>query len=180
MNLKKIIPGKNIPNNIYVIIEIPYHSHPIKYEINKKTQVLFVDRLIPTAMLYPCNYGYINQTLSDDGDPLDVLVILPYPLQYKCVIECRPIGILKMLDESGLDNKIIAVPNNNISIEYNNINNISDISEILKKQILHFFQHYKDLEYKKWVKIIGFEDIQSAKQEIQKSIIKYQNYKKQL
>ncbi|WP_343128247.1 inorganic diphosphatase [Buchnera aphidicola (Takecallis taiwana)] len=170
MNLKNVPSGINIPNDIYVIIEIPYHSYPIKYEIDKETQNLFVDRFLPTAMLYPCNYGYINNTLSDDKDPLDVLIPIPYKLQYGCIIQCKPIGVLKMIDESGSDSKIIALPHNNISSEYQHINNINDISNSFKQQIIHFFQHYKDLEKNKWVKIIGFEDTQSAQQEIIKSI----------
>ncbi|CAL4318424.1 Inorganic pyrophosphatase [Buchnera aphidicola (Pterocallis alni)] len=173
MNLKYIPSGKNIPEDIYVIIEIPNNTHSIKYEINKNTQILFVDRLIPTAMIYPCNYGYINNTLSDDGDPLDVLIPISESLQPGCVIQCKPIGILKMIDESGVDNKIIALPHNNICINYNNINDIHNLPTFQKDKIIHFFKHYKDLEKKKWVKIIGFEDVQSAKQEIQKSIYQY-------
>lgn len=173
MNLKHVISGVNIPHDIYVIIEIPYKSYPIKYEIDKKTQNLFVDRFIPTTMLYPCNYGYINKTLSEDGDPLDVLIPIPYKLQYSCVIQCKPIGILKMIDESGSDSKIIALPHDNISLEYQNINDIKDLTNNLKQKILHFFQHYKDLEQNKWVKIIGFENAHSAKKEIIQSIKQY-------
>ncbi|CAL4318425.1 inorganic diphosphatase [Buchnera aphidicola] len=178
MNLKNLLSGKNIPHDIYVVIEIPYHSYPIKYEIDKKTQILFVDRFIPTAMLYPCNYGYINNTLSEDGDPLDVLIPIPYALQYNSVIQCKPIGILKMIDESGLDAKIIAVPHDNICQDYHDFKNITDLTNITKKKIIHFFQHYKDLEKNKWVKIIGFEDVNSAKIEIQKTIQRYNENKK--
>lgn len=173
MNLKYVPSGKNVPEDIYVIIEIPNNTHSIKYEINKNTQILFVDRLIPTAMTYPCNYGYINNTLSDDGDPLDVLIPISEPLQPGCVIQCKPIGMLKMIDESGVDNKIIALPNDNICINYQHINNIQNLPTFKKDRIIHFFKHYKDLEEKKWVKIIGFEDTQSAKKEIQKSIFQY-------
>lgn len=173
MNLKYVPTGKNVPDDIYVIIEIPYQSHPIKYEIDKKTHNLFIDRFIPTAMLYPCNYGYINNTLSEDGDPIDVLVPIPYKLQSGCVIQCKPIGILKMTDESGIDAKIIALPHDNICTYYHNIQDIADFSKDYKKQIIHFFKHYKDLEKKKWVKIIGFENAQSAKLEITTSIQKY-------
>jgi inorganic pyrophosphatase len=120
-------------------------------------------------MFYPCNYGYINQTISLDGDPLDVLVPSYHPIQSNCVIHCRPIGILKMLDESGEDNKILAVPSSNVCLEYENIHNISDISELLKKQIAHFFEHYKKLEKEKWVKIIGWGDCNEAKEEIMTS-----------
>lgn len=166
MNFNKIVAGDNIPNDIYVIIEIPSNSSPIKYEINKESGVLFVDRFISTPMFYPCNYGYINQTLSLDGDPLDVLVPSYYPIQSNCVIHCKPIGILKMRDESGNDDKIIAVPLSKICKEYENINNISDISKLLKNQIAHFFQHYKKLEEEKWVKIIGWGNNEDAKSEI--------------
>lgn len=170
MNLQNIKSGENIPHDIYVIIEIPYQTHSIKYEINKKTQILFVDRFIPTSMFYPCNYGYINKTLSNDGDPLDVLIPIPYKLQHSSVIQCKPIGILKMIDESGEDSKIIAVPHDNISIDYKDIKDIQDLSINVKNKIIHFFQHYKDLEKNKWVKIIGFENAKSAKLEIKKCI----------
>ncbi|CAL4318732.1 inorganic diphosphatase [Buchnera aphidicola] len=166
MILNKIIAGENIPNDIYVIIEIPAYSHPIKYEINKKYNALFVDRFILTPMFYPCNYGYINQTLSLDGDPLDVLVTSPYPIQSNAVIKCKPIGILKMNDESGEDAKIIAVPHEDISKEYEKINNISELPKLLKQQIVHFFTNYKKIEKEKWVKIIGWGDHKEAKLEI--------------
>ncbi|QCI21978.1 inorganic diphosphatase [Buchnera aphidicola] len=166
MNFNKIIAGDNIPHDIYVIIEIPLNSSPIKYEINKESGVLFVDRFISTTMFYPCNYGYINKTLSLDGDPLDVLVPSYYPLQSNCVIQCKPIGILKMRDESGDDDKIIAVPINKICQEYEKINDISDLSKLLKNQIAHFFQNYKKLEKEKWVEIIGWGNCQDAKLEI--------------
>lgn len=164
--MNKIIAGENIPNDIYVIIEIPAYSSPIKYEINKKYNALFVDRFILTPMFYPCNYGYINQTLSLDGDPLDVLVPSPYPIQSNAVIQCKPIGMLKMNDESGEDAKIIAVPHENISEEYNKINDISELPTLLKKQIVHFFTYYKKIEKKKWVNIIGWSDHNEAKLEI--------------
>jgi len=166
MNINKIIAGDNIPNDIYVIIEISSNSFPIKYEMDKKSGMLFVDRFIPTPMFYPCNYGYINQTLSLDGDPLDVLVPSYYPIQSNCVIHCKPIGILKMQDESGDDAKIIAVPKSKICKEYKDINDISDIPKLLKKQISHFFQHYKNLEKEKWVEIVGWGNCQDAKLEI--------------
>ncbi|QCI23122.1 inorganic diphosphatase [Buchnera aphidicola] len=170
MSLKNISPGENVPYNINVIIEIPSHSNPVKYEINKNSGILFVDRFIPTSMFYPCNYGFINKTLSCDGDPIDVLVHSPYPLISNSVIQCRPIGILRMIDESGIDNKVIALPNKHICHEYSNIENINDLSNSLKTQIVHFFKHYKDLEKNKWVKIIGWEDKEIACQEILSSL----------
>lgn len=166
MNFNSIKAGKNVPNDIYVIIEIPSNSSPVKYEVDKKSGILFVDRFISTPMFYPCNYGYINETLSLDGDPLDVLVDSPYPIQSNVVVHCKPIGVLKMCDESGHDDKIIAVPTNNVCKEYENINDISDISELLKKQIAHFFQNYKKLEKEKWVKIIEWGNHKIAKLEI--------------
>ncbi|WP_422667545.1 inorganic diphosphatase [Buchnera aphidicola] len=166
MNLNQIVAGENIPSDIYVIIEIPAYSDPVKYEINKKYNALFVDRFILTPMFYPCNYGYINHTLSLDGDPLDVLVPSPYPIQSNSVIRCKPIGILHMNDESGSDAKIIAVPHNKISKEYEKINDISDLPELLKKQIIHFFQYYKSIEKEKWVQIIGWGDYKEAQLEI--------------
>ncbi|CAL4318711.1 Inorganic pyrophosphatase [Buchnera aphidicola (Neophyllaphis podocarpi)] len=166
MRINNIPVGKNVPEDIYVIIEIPFNSNPIKYEINKKYGVLFVDRFIPTTMFYPCNYGYINQTLSLDKDPIDVLIPTPYPLQYGSVIRSRPIGILKMIDESGIDMKIIAVPHDKICTEYKSIINIDQISKLLLDQIIHFFKNYKNLENNKWVKIQGWGNHLEAKEEI--------------
>lgn len=166
MSVKNIKAGDNIPHDIYVIIEISSNSSPIKYEMDKQSGVLFVDRFIPTPMFYPCNYGYINQTLSLDGDPLDVLVPSHYPIQSNSVIHCKPIGILKMNDESGNDAKIIAVPKSKICKQYKHINDISDISELLKQQISHFFKYYKKLEKEKWVKITDWGNVKEAKLEI--------------
>lgn len=171
MNLNNIPAGKNIPNDIYVIIEISSHSSfPVKYEINKKNNVLFVDRFIPTAMFYPYNYGYINHTLSKDGDPLDAMVISPYPLFPTSVILCRPIGALQMEDESGEDIKIMAVPHNSVCTHYDKILNIFDLPKYSLFQISHFFEQYKNLETNKWVKIKQWVDITKAKQEIMNSI----------
>ncbi|UDG81484.1 Inorganic pyrophosphatase [Candidatus Profftia lariciata] len=169
MSLLNIPAGKNIPNDIYVIIEIPANLVPIKYEVNKKNGCLFVDRFMSTTMYYPCNYGYINNTLSLDGDPVDVLVPTPHPLQPTSIIGCRPVGILKMTDEAGEDVKLVAVPNNKMTTEYNHIKDVQDLPDILLSQILHFFKHYKDLEKEKWVKIDGWYNAQAAKDEIMSS-----------
>jgi len=177
MNLNLIPAGENIPDDIYVIIEIPANYYPIKYEINKNNGALFVDRFISTTMFYPCNYGYINNTLSLDGDPIDVLVTTPYPLQSSSVIRCRPIGILKMIDESGEDIKIIAVPYFNISKEYDNIKDIKDLPKLLRTQIIHFFKNYKNLEIDKWVKVGNFENYEAAKIEILNSFERYNKKK---
>ncbi|MXP56390.1 inorganic diphosphatase [Pantoea sp. Mhis] len=170
MDLNQIPAGKNPPEDLYVIIEIPANSNPIKYEINKKFSTLFVDRFIPTAMFYPCNYGYINNTLSLDGDPVDVLIPTPYPLLPTSVIRCRPIGMLKMSDESGIDSKLIAVPHKQLTKEYDYIEDIKDLPETLKLQIIHFFENYKKLEEHKWVKVNGWSNVFEAKKEILSSL----------
>ncbi|QCI26627.1 inorganic diphosphatase [Buchnera aphidicola (Thelaxes californica)] len=164
--------------NILVTIEIPYQSSPIKYEIDKKTGLLSVDRIMPTTMFYPTNYGYINNSLSLDKDPLDALVITPYPLFYNSIIKCTPIGMLKMIDEKGEDCKILMIPHKSISKEYENIKNIEDISNYLKQQIIFFFENYKKLDSKKWVKIIGWNDQRSAKIEIIQSYERFQKKNK--
>nr|BET44535.1 MAG: inorganic diphosphatase [Candidatus Aschnera chinzeii] len=166
MNMNQIEAGKNIPDDINVIIEISAYSSPIKYEINKESGVVHVDRFISTAMFYPCNYGYINNTLSMDGDPIDALVITPYPLQSNSVIRSRPIGMLKMTDEAGDDIKIIAVPHYKLTNEYDNIQNIHDISNVLLNKIKHFFTHYKTLEDHKWSIVHNWENVDVAKSEI--------------
>lgn len=167
MNLDRVGSGKNIPDDINVIIEIPSHADPVKYEVDKETGALFVDRFMNTAMFYPCNYGYVPQTLSDDGDPVDVLVMSPYPLISGSVVQCRPVGMLKMTDESGEDAKVLAVPHDKM---YDHIQDINDVSELLLNQLSHFFEHYKDLEKNKWVKIDGWLDKAAAKTEIIDSI----------
>ncbi len=166
MSLHLIPAGQNVPTDIYVIIEIPANANPIKYEIHKDTGALFVDRFISTPMFYPCNYGYINHTLSLDLDPVDVLVPTPYPLRPGSVIRCRPVGVLNMIDESGKDAKIIAVPHNKITKEYDKIKDVDDLPELLLAQISHFFNHYKNLEKGKWVKIEGWADTTAAHAEI--------------
>lgn len=166
----KLAPGKDVPNDINVVIEIPAYSEPVKYEFDKENNLLVVDRFMSTAMQYPANYGFIPNTLSEDGDPVDVLVIAPVPLRHGAVIRARPVGMLKMTDESGVDTKIIAVPHDKLTPLYKNIKDIEDVPELLKAQIKHFFEHYKDLEIGKWVKVDGFENLVAAKKEIQKSV----------
>ncbi|UDG80255.1 inorganic diphosphatase [Candidatus Annandia pinicola] len=177
MNINNIPSGIKIPEELYVIIEISSYSTPIKYEIDKKTGMLFVDRFIPTSMFYPCNYGYINNTLSLDGDPLDALVITPFSLKSRSVILTKPVGMINLIDEKGEDNKIITVPHNKISNEYDNINNINDISLKLRNQILHFFEHYKDLEKEKWIKFKGWSNSKDSKIEIIKSCDRFKKNK---
>ncbi len=178
MNLDRVSYGEDAPNKINVIIEIPSHSDPVKYEVDKETGAMFVDRFMGTAMHYPCNYGYIPRTLSDDGDPVDVLVVTPIPVLTGTVIECRPIGMLNMTDESGVDTKILAVPLAKISPLYRGVKEIDDLPEGrqgLPNQIAHFFEHYKDLEKGKWVKIEGWSNAEAAKAEIVSGVENYQN-----
>ncbi len=166
----KLSAGKDLPNDINVIIEIPAFSEPVKYEFDKENGLLVVDRFMATCMQYPCNYGFIPNTLSEDGDPMDVLVITPVPLRHGAVIRCRPVGMLKMTDESGVDTKIIAVPHDKLTKIYTGVQDIQDVPELLKNQIKHFFEHYKDLEVGKWVKVDGFENADRARAEILSSV----------
>lgn len=177
MGLSLVTAGKNVPEDINVIIEIPAHSEPIKYEVNKETDALFVDRFLATCMYYPCDYGYIPRTLSEDGDPVDVLVITPIPVNRGCVIECRPVGLLAMKDEAGNDRKVLAVPLNKLTPLYEHVQKPEDFPPLLLKQITHFFGHYKDLEEGKWVELNGWLDAQAAKQEILHSIARYEQAK---
>lgn len=174
MSLNQVPAGKALPEDIYVIIEIPANADPIKYEVDKDSGAIFVDRFMSTPMFYPANYGYVNQTLSLDGDPVDVLVPTPYPLQPGAVIRCRPVGVLKMTDESGEDAKVVAVPHSKLSKEYDHIQDVNDLPELLKAQITHFFEHYKELEAGKWVKVDGWGDKAEALAEITSSAERYQ------
>lgn len=174
MGLIQVLAGNNVPDDVNVIIEIPAQSEPIKYEVDKETGTLFVDRFLATSMHYPCDYGYIPQTLSDDGDPVDVLVVSPFPVNPGCVIRCRPVGVLAMRDESGEDRKILAVPINKLTSLYQNVQKIEDLPKLLLNQITHFFTHYKDLEEGKWVKLEGWLDANAAKQEILDSIKRFE------
>ncbi len=177
MNLDRVTSGLNLPNDINVIIEIPSHSDPVKYEVDKETGAMFVDRFMSTAMYYPCNYGYIPHTLSDDGDPADVLVVTPIPLISGSVIRVRPIGMLKMTDESGDDAKILALPVDKLSREYREISNIRQMPRSLLDSISHFFEHYKDLEEGKWARVDDWLDVEDAKKEIMESVERFNNAK---
>ena len=173
MNLDNVSYGSDAPKNVNVIIEIPAQSAPVKYEVDKATGALFVDRFMATAMFYPCNYGYIPQTLSEDGDPVDVLVLTPVPLISGSVIKARPIGMLRMTDESGIDAKLLAVPADKLSVLYRHAKGPEDIPEHVLHTIKHFFEHYKDLEEGKWVKVEGWEGAAEAINEIQQSIQRF-------
>ncbi|MDF2939602.1 MAG: inorganic pyrophosphatase [Gammaproteobacteria bacterium] len=163
---KAFSAGKDVPNDINVIIEIPAFSEPVKYELDKESHLLVVDRFMSTCMQYPANYGFVPNTLSEDGDPVDVLVVTTTPLRHGSMIRCRPVGMLKMTDESGVDAKIIAVPHDKLTPLYQNVKELADLPELLLRQIAHFFEHYKDLEKGKWVKVDGWVDANAAKQEI--------------
>ena len=166
MSLNKVPSGKDLPNDFNVIIEIPMHGEPVKYEVDKESGAIFVDRFLGTAMHYPCNYGYIPQTLADDGDPVDVLVLTPFPLFPGSVVRCRVLGVLKMTDDGGIDAKLLAVPVDKLCPMYSHIKSIKDVPEFTLNQIQHFFEHYKDLEKGKWVKMEGWADAEEAKKEI--------------
>ncbi len=170
MNLDRVDSGNNVPDEINVIIEIPAHADPVKYELDKETGAMFVDRFMSTAMHYPCNYGYVPHTLSKDGDPVDVLVVSPVALIPGAVIRCRPVGVLLMADEAGDDAKVLSVPVDKLSKTYRNIDSYQDLPEDFLNQISHFFEHYKDLDEGKWVRIEGWGGVEEAKKEIMESI----------
>ncbi len=173
MSLHLVPPGAKAPQEFNVIIEIPMNADPIKYEVDKESGALFVDRFMTTAMHYPCNYGYVPQTLSDDGDPVDVLVITPFPLTPGVVVTCRAIGVLMMDDEAGGDAKVLAVPTDKILPIYSHWQKPEDINQMRLKAIQHFFEHYKDLEPNKWVKVKGWEGPDEARREISNGIAAY-------
>ena len=166
MSLNHVSPGNKLPETFNVVVEIPAESDPIKYEVDKESGAVFVDRFLTVAMYYPCNYGYVPQTLSGDGDPVDVLVITPYPLLPGVVVPCRALGILKMEDEAGVDGKVLAVPTTKILKMYENWKTVEDVNPMRLKAITHFFEHYKDLEEGKWVKVLGWDGVEAAHKEI--------------
>jgi inorganic pyrophosphatase len=174
MSLDRVPAGRDVPHDCNVIIEIPMRADPIKYEVDKDTGAVFVDRFMSTAMHYPCNYGYIPRTLADDGDPSDVLVLSPVPLITGVVVRCRPIGMLKLHDEAGGDAKILAVPIDKLSSLYRGVQSPRDLPEIQTQQIAHFFEHYKDLEPGKWVRMGNWVGAEDAKREILESIERYE------
>ena len=177
MALNNVPSGKSLPDDFNVIIEITAHSDPVKYEVDKESGAIFVDRFMSTSMHYPCNYGYIPHTIAGDGDPVDVLVISPFPLPPGVVVRCRPLGQLSMTDESGEDAKLLAVPVDKLTPLYKNFTTHEDASQLLRDQISHFFQHYKDLEPGKWVKVNGWEGIDAAKKEIIDGVKRYDEAK---
>jgi len=170
MRLDAIAIGKNPPDDVNVVIEVAIGGEPIKYEMDKDAGTLVVDRFLYTPMRYPGNYGFVPHTLSDDGDPIDVLVANTRPIVPGAVINVRPVGVLKMNDESGGDEKVIAVPSPKLTQRYVNVHNVTDLPQITLDQIQHFFEHYKDLEPGKWVKVIGWGDAAEARKLIVEAI----------
>jgi inorganic pyrophosphatase len=173
MSLNNVPAGRDLPHDFNVIIEIPTNGDPVKYEVDKESGAIFVDRFLGTAMHYPCNYGYIPKTLSDDGDPVDVLVLTPFPLFPGAVVRCRTLGVLKMTDESGVDAKLLAVPVEKLCPMYAHLQSYQDVTEQTLNQIKHFFEHYKDLEQGKWVKVEGWHGAEEAKAEIMAGLAAY-------
>ncbi|MBN3859517.1 inorganic diphosphatase [Neisseriaceae bacterium PsAf] len=174
MNISVIPPGKSFPDDFNAVIEISANSAPIKFEIDEESGAMAVDRFMGTSMTYPTNYGFVPNTLSGDGDPCDVLLITPFPVPPGVLVRCRAIGILDMEDDAGLDKKILAVPVEKLCPMYKKIQQLSDLPELLVQQIQHFFEHYKDLEPGKWVKIKGWGDVNDAKKELEDGVKNFQ------
>ncbi len=177
MRIEAISTGANVPKEVNVIVEVPAGGEPIKYEMDKKAGTLVVDRFLYTSMRYPGNYGFIPHTLSDDGDPIDVLIANQRAIIPGAVVACKPVGVLKMTDEAGGDEKVIAVPIPRLTRRYENVHNYLDLPEITIQQIEHFFVHYKDLEPGKWVKVLGWGNAIEAESLILQSIERYKNKK---
>ena len=173
MNIESIPPGKDAPSDVNVVIEVPVGGEPIKYEMDKSSGALFVDRFLYTSMRYPGNYGFVPNTLSDDGDAIDVLVASTRAITPGAVINCRPIGVLIMKDEAGQDEKVIAVPSSKLTLRYEDIENVSDLPKITLDQIEHFFAHYKDLESDKWVQLDRWGDAAEARDLIRQAMSAY-------
>ncbi|MBZ9560325.1 MULTISPECIES: inorganic diphosphatase [Modicisalibacter] len=174
MSFNQIPAGKDLPNDVYVAIEIPANHAPIKYEIDKDMDALVVDRFMATPMFYPANYGFIPHTLADDGDPLDALVVTPHPVQPGSVIRARPVGVLNMTDEAGEDAKLVCVPHGKLTALYDEVEEVTDLPELLRQQIAHFFENYKDLEKGKWVKVESWDNADAARKAIEKAVAAYE------
>lgn len=170
MDISKISLGQNPPDDVNVIIEVPLGGEPIKYEIDKESGAMFVDRFLYTAMRYPCNYGFVPHTLSLDGDPMDVMVVGQRALVPGAVVRARPVGVLLMEDDGGIDEKILAVPHEKLTRFYEKVHTYTDLPDILVERIIHFFTHYKDMEPNKWVKVQGFEGVEKARELIMQAI----------
>jgi len=175
MGLELVPAGRAVPDDVNVVIEIPMNSEPVKYEVDKDSGAIFVDRVLTTPMRYPCNYGYIPHTLCGDGDPVDVLVLMPLPLVPGCVIRVRPVGMLRMVDDAGEDTKLVAVPVSKVFPAYDHVRSIADVPEATRDRIRHFFEHYKDLEKGKWVRVEGWGDVDAARREILECIARFES-----
>ena len=176
MSLSAVPPGLRVPDELNVIIEIPANTGPVKYEVDKVSGAVFVDRFMSTPMFYPCNYGYVPETLAEDGDPLDVLVLTPYPLLSGSVVAARPIGVLRMADEAGDDAKILAVPLDRLTTEYREVVSPETVPGQLIARIEHFFAHYKDLEPGKWVRLDGWGDADAAREIVIGSLARFRDH----
>ena len=170
MDISKITCGANPPDDLNVIVEVPLGGHPIKYEIDKASGAMFVDRYLYTEMRYPCNYGFVPHTLSLDGDPIDVMVVGNRPLVPGAVVRVGPVGVLLMTDDKGQDEKILAVPHPKLTAYYDKISTFRDLPDILVEKITHFFTHYKDLEKGKWSKVDGWAGIEKARELIAEAV----------
>ena len=179
MSLDRVPTGRKVPDEVNVIIEIPMNAEPVKYEVDKATGAIFVDRVLTTPMRYPCNYGYVPHTLSGDGDPVDVLVLSPFPLITGVVVRCRPVGMLRMKDEAGEDTKLLAVPIDRLTSQYRGIRSPRDLPAARLAAITHFFEHYKDLEPGKWVKVQGWVGAAAAKKVILEGAARFNRARKQ-
>ena len=170
MAVDRVSAGKSVPDDINMIVEIPMHQVHIKYEIDKESGELVVDRFMPTPMFMPTHYGYVPQTLGEDGDPIDALLVTDVPVVPRCVVRCRPVAVLEMEDESGVDAKIVCVPHSKLDARYEDIKDVDDLDSMLKDRIQHFYENYKALEPGKWVKVSGWGDAAKAKQLINEAI----------
>ena len=173
MSLQKVPVGRDVPNDVNVIIEIPMHSPAVKYEVDKESGALFLTRMLKPATHSPCKNGHSPPTLCGDADPTAVMVVMPVPINYGAVVTCRPVGVLRMEDESGEDAKVLAVPTEDVTGLYRDVTELEDVDELLRLQIQHFFDHYKDLETGKWVKIHGWGNAEAARKEILDSVDRY-------
>ncbi|UNQ74111.1 inorganic diphosphatase [Infirmifilum sp. NZ] len=172
--MKTLPPGKNPPEDIYVVIEIPMHSN-VKYEVDKETGAVFVDRVLFTSMVYPFNYGFIPSTLEEDGDPVDVVLLSFDAFVPGSVVRARPVALLEMEDEAGPDSKVVAVPHEKIDNRFSKIRDVDDIDEGVKSRVKHFFEHYKELEPGKWVKVKAWHGREKALQAISKAVERYRS-----
>lgn len=166
MRVDHLSPGLNPPDDFHAVVEIPYEGPPVKYEVDKETGAILVNRLLGTAMRYPVNYGFVPNTLAEDGDPLDVMILIRVPIMPGAVMRCRPIGMLEMSDEAGRDVKIAALPVSEVSPLHDDIRSVDDLTGVSLREIRHFFAHYKDLEQDKWVEVDGWHGADAARQEI--------------